>query len=243
MKASFSIASFVLGMGAFSAAVGCNSGGEPGNPADRIAAVKSALAKPSGKIDATTMKALTSSLSAIEAGGAVFAAFGDIGKYVGTSCASGNQSSGAIDLSCATGGQIKGSFDFTTSVVQNGDHTTVTFTSDLSDVCSAGVCVSGNMAMEDDVNGSSNSLTLAASVDVAEGTTTTHLFFGETVATDSRSTLAKIVLFDDQEASYVLDASATSSGASVSVVGQNGSFQCSFAGGGGSCSGAATFEF
>jgi len=242
MTTSFRTASLLSTLAATSMLVACSGGGEPGSPQDRLASVQSAIAKPSGTVSATSMKTLATTLTAVQAASPVFATIGQVGSN-NSKCASGGQTSGSLDLSCATQGSVTGSIDYAVEISQSAGSNQVTVTADYKNACSQGVCVSGSVIV--DVTEANNDLkeAMAVSADITEGTTKTHLYFGSQEEVVNNTTTAKIVLFDNKDDSYVFEATVNQAGASYSVDGANGSFQCSVSAQGGQCSGSASFSF
>jgi len=119
---------------------------------------------------------------------------------------------------------------------------------DFKNVCAQGVCVDGNVIEESVTEGSgSETVTEAFSADVTQNGKTTHIYFGEklsaTQSATGSSVDSKTVIFDSTGASIVMDASVMGASAMLSIVGNNGSFQCSVTPQGGACSGSATFNY
>ena len=245
-KASFRLATLSCFVVAGSVVTGCSSGPEPSDPHDRLAETKAAITKPTGTVNATSMKSLASFYASIQAAQPVFAALG----YANNSakCQTGT----SVDLACATQGSanaVTGSVDISEVNVQStANGITATIVYDFKNVCAQGVCVDGNMIGETVSAGSGgNTVTAAFSADVTQNGKKTHIYFGEKVSASQSasgsSVDSKTVIFDSTGNSIVMDASVMGASAMFSIVGNNGSFQCSVTPQGGACSGSATFNY
>ncbi len=223
---------------------GCSSSGEPTDPHDQLAAVKSALAAPSGTVDATSMRDVSKLYASMTDASAVLGSISVIGSQKAQACLQGSHSSGAYDLACATSGQLSGQLSFEVDGAVSAGQAQATYVAKFENACSGSTCVTGSVIVEATVAQSSVDTTVAFSADVTKNGQKTHLYFGEQATVSNGSATAKVVVFDGHDDSYVVDASVGAAGASYSVSGANGAFQCSLsAAGGGQCSGSASFSY
>lgn len=218
--------------------VGCD-GGEPSDPHDQLGLVKEAIEAPTGNVDATSMKTIAADFEALSRANAAISAYNYAGG-ASAECTSGSD----VDMACATQGELTGSISYTIEALAvSASSASATVIVDYDNVCAGEVCVTGSAIVEANTSEASTTTSLALSVDLTEGGATSHLFLGEDASVDQDGASVKVVVFDEEIASYVLEAETSAEGSSVSVVGANGSFQCSVSSAGGSCSGDASFSY
>lgn len=221
----------------------CSSGGEPSDPHEQLAAVKSALSSPSGKVDATTMKSVSKLYTSMASSKDVFESIGIINDADAKACLSGSSSEGSYDLACATSGKTTGKLSFTLEGSASPGNAQATYIVKLENACSGGACVTGSLIAEAKVAQGTVDTTMAFSADVTKNGQKTHLYVGEQANVRSGSVTAKVVVFDENGDSYVVETSVSDGSATFSVVGDNGSYQCSIGDGTGQCSGSVSFSY
>lgn len=218
--------------------VGCD-GGEPSDPHDQLGLVKEAIEAPTGTVDATTMKTIAADFEALGRASAAISAYNYAGG-ASVECTNGSD----VDMACATQGELTGSISYTVEAMAvSGNSASATVIVEYDNVCAGDVCVTGSAILEANTSEASTTTSLAISVDLTEAGAARHLFLGEDASVDQDGASVKVVVFDEEIASYVLEAKTSAEGSSVSVVGANGSFQCSVSSTGGSCSGDASFNY
>jgi len=227
-------------------AAGCDDGGEPSDPQEKVSAVRAALESPSGIVDATTVADLNELNAHITATAALFQATGY--ANMGSDCGSGSITDGSVDLACATQElpeeqRLTGTISFTVegSIGSGSVEGFAQYT--YENVCNATQCVDGVIASEVLIEGESIDSTLAVSFDVKEGSSTTHVFWGAELALDSNSVAAKIAMWDSLDHSYVMESTVSEDGVTFTVTGANGTFSCTANEDGGSCTGDGEINF
>lgn len=234
---NFSLLSLAL-VGSVSMLAGCD-GGEPSDPHDQLALVQESLEAPTGTVDATTMKSIATRFESFTKASAVIGAYNFAGSAQ-ASCTNGSD----VDLACASQGQLSGSisYEIDEMSVKNSE-VSATVIVEYHEACAGDVCIDGTAIVSVHTSETSTSTSLAVSLDVTEGGASEHLFLGEDASVDQDGARVKVVVFDEEVASYVLEASVEGGAASMSVKGENGEFSCSVSEAGGECSGAASFSY
>jgi hypothetical protein len=229
---SFALVSSALAM------VAC---GGSGDPAARIDATQSAFSNPTGDVTAASAElVITRSQTATDLNAVL--AFANVTG----ACAGGGDTSGTIDLSCASGGSTTGTADYSVEVSVGAGSASTLVSMTFHDACKDGVCVDGTVAESTASGASGSEVIVDADVDVTRsGAAAEHVHLGVKTSSGVSGSSVSVAIFDDADKSFVLDASATAGGGSVSIRGANGSFSCSYESGGdkGSCSGSGSFTW
>lgn len=237
----------VLGAVAALGGIGCGSDRpdwEPSDPDEQVAAIKESLTKPSGTVDATSVKSVLGLYGDIAKSNELLTAAMNVNGPNIQACIDGDTSGGTIDLDCASGGKVTGTLEISIDgeVSASGRNADVLMEIEL-DACKGSLCVSSSVVIKAQTTAESSSSTIVYSADITEGDKTTHLFFGMDASASADAASAKIVVYDAKGRSYVFNASATAEGSSFSIEGANGAFSCTSTAEAGSCTGAAEFNF
>jgi hypothetical protein len=238
--------SFVV-VGLALSATACSSGTSGSSAAEeKIGEVDDAIATPTGTLDATTAPKVFVGFDAqtdFNGMSDVFAGIGATGS-IDAKCVSGaTDTSGTVDVSCSSNGAATGSisYDIAASVGLSGVGAYVTM--NLSNVCKAGVCMTGTIYTGTTTGTGGNKATTAAEVDITKDSAKKHVHFGVQTATGLGASSADIAIWDDAGKTYAIHVSTSSAGAEVSIEAANGKFSCSSEGGTGSCTGSASFTW
>jgi hypothetical protein len=240
------VTSGLLALASISLAAGCNGGGEPEDPEEKVEAVREALESPTGTVDATTLADINA-LNATVSSTAIFAAATGYAS-AGGACVAGSSTAGTIDLACATEleleeNRLTGSISFEAEISAGLSSAETFMVLTYEDVCHGDKCVDGVIATKTDVDSGGVESTIAVSFDVSEGGKTVHLFWGGDFSLTQSGVTSKIALWDSLDHSFVMESSVTEEGVSFEITGENGSFSCSATQEGGKCEGEATIEF
>jgi hypothetical protein len=239
-----------LGCSAANAASGGSGSGE--DDVARVDVVQAALLAPTGTVSSLTAKALLPELQAFQRVQPAFEALLLVGSGASPSCLSGSPEVGAYDLSCATGGQIVGRLTFESHGTSTDGGFQGTVDARLENACvSKGTnegagndCVNAQ-AVIDVVPGDCAALaTLAVSATISGADGSNELSFGVQGGVGRGQLMPHVAYFDSDGSSYTIDgAGQTAMPGPFLVTGQGHSFECTFAGSGGQCSGPTTFSF
>jgi len=166
---------------------------------------------------------------------------GDTDDLDPTECATGTGLSGTIDISCASGGAASGSIEY--QVQQSGTDVSVELT--YANVCEGDICASGTLLIDAAVSEAGSLVTIAADCELTEGDERYDAQWGAQIAAGADGASVDWVVFDASGESFVLSATATDAGGSVSITGENGTFTCDYseAASEGSCSGTGEFSW
>lgn len=164
---------------------------------------------------------------------------GDLGDL--SACLNGTELSGTLDVRCASDGAASGSIGY--QVQQNGANVSVELT--YANVCEDDLCASGTLLVDASVSEASATVTVAADFDVTQSGDSFAAQWGAQISASAAGASVEWVVFDGEGDSYVLSATATDAGGSVSITGENGTFSCDYsdAGSAGSCAGSGEFSW
>lgn len=234
--ASLAASSFAL--------VACSGGLASKSPEERVDAVKSAIADPTGNIDADSAQ-MVFDVSLQQAKFQELSAFlqGVPGLYgsVDASCHSDDK----VDLSCSTAGAYTGNVTYDVHTKIGGGGTSTTVELKLEKVCKADACMDGSLVIGVETSEGGALTVMQGSLDMTDGSTSSHGEWGILVDAKADSQTVDLAVFDDSGASYVLETKVSGAEASVTLKGANGEFACTVDGTGasGSCSGAGSFSW
>lgn len=240
-----------IAAGSFSL-VACSGGGIASkSPEERVDAVKSAISKPSGQVDAVHAKlALEASLSQSQfqtAGAFLQGIPGLTSGSVDAKCVSGSSTDGKIDVGCSSGGKASGSVEVKVNVSAGASGSSELVEEKFDNVCENGTCLNGSLVVSVEASAQGSATIMQGSIDLDQNGKKSHGDWGTSVSTGAGGAKVDLVVFDDAGDSYVVSASVSAENATgkVTIKGANGEFSCQYDGGGetGSCSGAATFNW
>lgn len=238
------LGSFVV-VGLALSATACG-GGASSAAEEKVGEVDSALDSPTGTLDATTApKVFLGFQGEADFSGMsdVFAGIGATGS-IDASCISGaSATGGTIDVSCSSDGTATGSITYEVTASLSTSGTGAYVTMNLSNVCKAGVCLTGDIYTGTTTGTGGSHVTTAAELTVTKAGASKALHFGAQTSTGAGASSVDLVIWDDAGKSYVIHTSTSSAGSQVTIKAANGSFSCSSEGTAGSCTGSASFTW
>jgi len=220
-------------------ATGCGSDRpdwEPSDPEEQVALVSTGVTQATGTIEASSV---TEIFSAYQASGSkleiMLTALAST-NFAGEKCVTKSADEGTVDLDCASEGQASGTVDFSSDEEITAESSEIFIEFTTEDACVGGTCFEATFAMQ--AQGSIGGLktTLAASADEGD----VHTFIGLEAALSSEQETTKLALFDSGGRSYTFTLAVDGT---FIIEGANGSFSCTPAASGGSCTGATEFDF
>lgn len=225
----------------------CDGGGSSstGTPAERIDAVKSALSKPSGKLDATSAPGVIAGLQAQLDLSGISALLQGLGTTasIPASCGTIDATGGTVDLSCTSDGKATGKVTLEVQAGASGSGASAYVSMTLENACEGGTCIDGTLVTSTEASASGAKVILDADFDATTAGATKHAHLGVSTSTGAAGSTVDVVVFDDAGDSFVVHTAVDAGGASVDIEGANGSFSCSHSGAKGSCTGAGTFSW
>jgi hypothetical protein len=212
--------------------------------------VQAALIQPTGDVSPGTAAALLSHWQSFARIQAAFESILFIGSAAGQPCLTGSADAGTYDLTCLPLGQpVRGRlvFDAHASTVESGAPLDAGVEGDvdavLEDACVGDSCLHADIQMSVIPSDCGPLATLAVTATVSSaGQTGTDTFsFGVQGGMGRGEFMARVVYFDADGRSFLVDGGSGDASSSVLLSGANGSFECSLQSGGLRCSGATSF--
>jgi hypothetical protein len=209
---------------------------EPSDPEEQVALVTTGVTQATGTIEASSVKEIFDAYQASGSQLAIMLGALASTNFAGEKCVTKSEDEGSVDLDCASDGQASGTLEFSSGddITAESSEIFIEFTTE--DACVGSTCFEATFAMQ--ATGSIGGLktTLAASADEGD----IHTFIGLESALSSEQETTKLALFDSGGRSYTFSIAVDGT---FIIEGANGSFACTPAGSGGSCTGATEFDF
>jgi hypothetical protein len=237
----------LLGTVLSAASLGCSASAASTSGADaaeRIGVVKAALVAPTGTVSAATARTVLANLQAFQRAHVAFEALSLVGSGAAASCLSGSSEAGAYDLSCLTAGQVEGRLTFESHGVATDGGFQGTIDAKLENACVGDDCVNADAVIDVVPSDCAPLATLAVTADVWGPGGTDELSFGVQGGIGRGQLMPRVVYFETDGSSLIVDgAGQTAMPGPYLVSGSNRSFECTFLGSGGQCSGPTSFTF
>ncbi len=241
-----SISTLLLALVATSglACSGNGTGSSAENADARLGMVQTALSAPTGIVSPTTARNLLAHWQSLQRVSAAFDSILFVGTATARSCLVGSEDGGAYDLSCLTGGKVTGRLTFQSRGSEADAGVLGLIDANLEDACVGDACVNAS-ALVSVVPGDCAALaTLAVAATVSRGGESLSASFGAQGGIGRGPLLPRVVYFDAEDRSFILEAAgALDSAGPYLVTGANQSVECSFLADGGQCTGAEAFAF